>query len=222
MARSQPIDRIINTGGIMRNTDPTKSLIDQLDPDNRLVFGYINKYLTEEDIYDQSEVEPLLTEIATHFVEAQKQGIKARDIIGNDPAKYCRDLGANLPHVRGGKARMIALAVAWSVITGLFLVEFLLDSNGHHQWWLSAAITALYPIPLVGFVAWQVHDTRPKSSSTLLQVALLLVIAIGLSLLAFWVFAFILPGSNSPSSLSAFVVNLFFAFVFWWSVRTYR
>lgn len=206
----------------MKNTNPTKSLIDQLEPDNKLVFDYINKYLTEEDIYDQSEIEPLLAEITTHFVEAQKQGIKAKDIVGNDPAKYCRELGTNLPHVQGGKARMVALAVAWSVITGLFLVEFLLDSNGHHQWWLSAAITALYPVPLLGFVAWRVHDTRPKSSSTLLHVALLLTLAIGTSLLTFWVFAFVLPGSNSPSSLSAFVVNLFFAFILWESVRTHR
>ena len=107
-----------------------QAVVNQLEPENKQVFSYIKRYVTDQSLYEQKATEGVLIEIASHFYEAQKQGIKAKEVVGNNPKKYCSELGLSLVRKPWRFALMLGAALSWSVFLVLFLSEYALNMYG--------------------------------------------------------------------------------------------
>ncbi len=197
-----------------------EELSSRLEPENKKVFEYVEDYVSDPDLYDEVTSQSLLADIATHFVEAQKQGISAKEIVGNDPAKYCRELGKNLPRVKGGYKRLVGFAVSWSIMTILVLAASILFFSGNPQPTLYAASLALFPLVMGIFVVSIIHDR--KASQLHLKTATILALTLGFASAIFWVFGFWMTEASYTSYLTSLVINSFVTFSFWYKVHEYN
>ncbi|MFZ1811990.1 MAG: hypothetical protein WAU02_00490 [Candidatus Saccharimonadales bacterium] len=205
------------------NQQELKELVAQLQPDNTMVFNYIEKYITNSALYDETSSHALLIDIATHFVEAQKQGIKAKEVVGNDPAKYCRELGNHMPQKHGSYNRLVGFAVAWTAITMLAVISSVLKYQGSYQPLLQAASLALFPATLGIFAALTLRDNanKAKVSSPITPSAVLIAMII-ISVATFWVFGFVITATSLSSLIMSAALDGVIAVAFWYQVIQHR
>ena len=198
----------------MKNTQrELATLVDQLQPENKDVFEYIEEYITDSDLYDEATCQSLLVDIATHFVEAEKQGVSAQEVVGNDPAKYCRELGQNLPRRPGAYRRLLVLAVAWTVMTVLAAGALVLELLGNHQPALYAASLGLFPLSIGIYAAMALND-EPKPASIAKAVSALIITAL-ISIGVFWVFGFILTKTSTSGYVTSLIIDSIVMIILW-------
>lgn len=68
----------------------------QLNPENEKYYSEIMVFIRTSNV-SQHKAEELLLEILDHLLEAQKNGKTAKDVFGNDPVAYCKELVSTLP-----------------------------------------------------------------------------------------------------------------------------
>lgn len=127
-----------------------------------------------------------MLEIVTHFLEAQKRGVSAEEIVGGDVPKYCRELGRNLPGVRGGQARVIITAIVWTCIA-LLDAALMLWYDGSRVWIILATITnSALVLATFGTLIWHLYETMPHKPFTNTMLILLGVLTLIIMVAGIW------------------------------------
>jgi uncharacterized membrane-anchored protein len=94
-----------------------------LNPENEAYYSNMVLFVRTSPI-DQRAGEELLLEILEHLIEAQSQGRSARDLFGDDPVAYCRELVSELPKPSLRERLWQYGAVMWAALTWYFFAEF--------------------------------------------------------------------------------------------------
>lgn len=97
-------------------------LREQLHPDNEHYYSDMMVYIRTSGV-EERQGEELLLELLQHLIEAQHGGKNAREVFGEDPEGYCKELIEQLP--RAGKQEQLKLLVMvpWIALTWYFLVQ---------------------------------------------------------------------------------------------------
>ncbi|WP_240353374.1 MULTISPECIES: DUF1129 family protein [Cohnella] len=93
-----------------------------MSPENRRYYEDMVVYIRSSRL-QEAKSEELLLEIAQHLSEAQARGRTARDVFGDDPEAYCKELVAQLPKMKGLSALQFHLVVPWITLTWFFFVQ---------------------------------------------------------------------------------------------------
>ncbi|WP_161524672.1 DUF1129 family protein [Alteribacter lacisalsi] len=128
---------------IKQNRDRSKQLTGEHD----VFYRELNVYINSSDA-DGKAAQELLSEIADHLIEAQREGKTPEDLYGKNPKMYARDLVEQLPK-ESLKVKMLTITYA-----GFFAAGILLALNGVLKLFLPFMFTAsfllLIPVLLIG------------------------------------------------------------------------
>jgi DNA-binding ferritin-like protein (Dps family) len=94
-----------------------------LNPENEAYYSNMVLFVRTSPI-DQGAGEELLLEILEHLIEAQSQGRSAKDLFGDDPVAYCRELVSELPKPSLRERLWHYGVVMWGTLTWYFFAEF--------------------------------------------------------------------------------------------------
>jgi uncharacterized membrane-anchored protein len=94
-----------------------------LNPENEAYYSNMVLFVRTSPI-DQRAGEELLLEILDHLIEAQADGRSAKDLFGDDPVAYCRELVSELPKPSPRERFLHYGVIMWSTLTWYFFAEF--------------------------------------------------------------------------------------------------
>mgnify|MGYP001327156816 CR=1 FL=1 len=123
-------------------------LREQMTPGNKDYFEDIVVYFRTRDV-DQNQSEQLLLELAYQLLEAQEQGIKARQLFGPDAKEYSRNKVQILPKRKTIEGIQYYVMIPWIALTIFFLTESLV---GFVAQWLGGSVDNFNRISLLSLI----------------------------------------------------------------------
>ncbi|OAB26450.1 hypothetical protein PMSD_25005 [Paenibacillus macquariensis subsp. defensor] len=123
-------------------------LREQMTPDNKDYFEDIVVYFRTCDV-DQTESEQLLLTLAHQLLEAQAQGIQARQLFGPNAEEYSRHKVQILPKKKTIAGIQYYVMIPWVALTMFFFMESLV---GFVAKWLGGSMDTFNRISLLSLI----------------------------------------------------------------------
>ncbi|MEC0093447.1 DUF1129 family protein [Paenibacillus macquariensis] len=123
-------------------------LREQMTPDNKDYFEDIVVYFRTCDV-DQTESEQLLLALAHQLLEAQEQGIQARQLFGPNAEEYSRNKVQILPKKKTIEGIQYYVMIPWVALTMFFFMESFV---GFVAQWLGGSMDTFNRISLLSLI----------------------------------------------------------------------